>query len=310
MFLWQASHNLLPTKVNLMRRGVVKEIMCPICLREEESIEHSIWTCLLAADVWCCGPISLQKSHGQGLCFAELLEMVINRCSRKEVELFAVMARRIWLRRNDVVHGGFLTHPSRVIAEAVTALEDFHRVNGEQTSERRLIAVVEETRWQPPQGNMIKINWDAAIDNKNGVVGVGVIARDAQGCCVSAYSVTMNMTVSPATAKALAALHATIFAREKEFTGVLFEGDAANIVAAVNSSNPCESSFGHFVEDVKTGLDLVGNCSFAHVKREANLATHTIAKTACKRVTGSYWWHCTPSFLDGIIRKEGMSPSM
>jgi ribonuclease HI len=125
--------------------------------------------------------------------------------------------------------------------------------------------VVEETRWQPPQGNMIKINWDADIDNKNGVVGVGVIARDAQGCRVSAYSVTMNMAVSTTTAEALVALHATIFAREKEFTGVLFEGDAANIVAAVNSSNPCESSFGYFVEDVKTGLALVGNCSFAHV---------------------------------------------
>jgi hypothetical protein len=52
----------------------------------------------------------------------------------------------------------------------------------------------------------IKINWDAAIDSKKGVVGVGVIARDAQGCCVSAYGVTANLKVSPAAAEAFAAL--------------------------------------------------------------------------------------------------------
>jgi hypothetical protein len=51
-----------------------------------------------------------------------------------------------------------------------------------------------------------KINWDAAIDSKKGVVGVGVIARDAQGCCVSAYGVTANLKVSPAAAEAFAAL--------------------------------------------------------------------------------------------------------
>jgi ribonuclease HI len=191
-----------------------------------------------------------------------------------------------------------------MLVEASTALEDFQRVNGEQTIERRHAVVAEETSWKPPQGNMIKINLDAAIDSKKDAVGVGVIARDAQGCCVSAYGVTANLKVSPAAAEAFAALHATIFARAKEFTGIIFEGDA------VNPSNPCESSYGNFVEDVKAGLALMGNCSFVHVKREANMAAHRLAKTACKHVTGSFLWHCTSSFLDGIIRKEGMSHSL
>ena len=61
---------------------------------------------------------------------------------------------------------------------------------------------------------------------------------------------------------------------------------------------------GHFVEDVKARLGLMRNCSFIPVKREANLAAHTIAKAACNHVMRSFWWHCTPSFLDGIIRQE------
>jgi hypothetical protein len=34
MFLWRACHNLLPTKMNLLKRGVIKDSSCPICLRE------------------------------------------------------------------------------------------------------------------------------------------------------------------------------------------------------------------------------------------------------------------------------------
>jgi hypothetical protein len=186
-----------------------------------------------------------------------------------------------------------------MLVEASTALEDFQRVNGEQTIERRHAVVAEETSWKPPQGNMIKINLDAAIDSKKDAVGVGVIARDAQGCCVSAYGVTANLKVSPAAAEAFAALHATIFARAKEFTGIIFEGDA------VNPSNPCESSYGNFVEDVKAGLALMGNCSFVHVKRGANMAAHTLAKTACKRVTGSFLWHCNSVFFRWYYQEGG-----
>jgi ribonuclease HI len=135
---------------------------------------------------------------------------------------------------------------------------------------------------------MIKINWDVALDSKKGVVGVGVIARDAHGRFLSAYGMTARLKASPATTKALAALHAMILARE-EFTGVIFEGDATNIVDAMNSNNPCDYSYGHFVEDIKPGLGSMENCSFVHVKREANLAAHTIAKAACNHVTRSFW---------------------
>jgi hypothetical protein len=32
-----------PTKMNLMRRGVVKDARCPICEREAETITHILW---------------------------------------------------------------------------------------------------------------------------------------------------------------------------------------------------------------------------------------------------------------------------
>ena len=47
---------------------------------------------------------------------------------------------------------------------------------------------------------------------------------------LGACSVTKKVTVSASEVEALAALHAMIFAKEWEFTGAIFEGDALTIV--------------------------------------------------------------------------------
>jgi hypothetical protein len=52
MFLWKASHNLLPTKVNLFRWGICDSNMCPICIGEEETVARVCWNCPAANDVW------------------------------------------------------------------------------------------------------------------------------------------------------------------------------------------------------------------------------------------------------------------
>jgi hypothetical protein len=43
MFLWRALNDLLPTKDNLYRKGVLKESSCPVCGVEEETVFHAIF---------------------------------------------------------------------------------------------------------------------------------------------------------------------------------------------------------------------------------------------------------------------------
>lgn len=51
MFMWRACHNLLPTKYNLLRRGVVLDALCPICGKDDEIVKHILWNCPPAQDV-------------------------------------------------------------------------------------------------------------------------------------------------------------------------------------------------------------------------------------------------------------------
>lgn len=101
-----AKISFLATKDNLFRRAVVPNKLCPICELEEEIVEHILWSCPSAKDVWGSGSISLQKGECIGRNFLQVCEEMMTRCDKTDFELFGVAARNIWLCRNSVVHAG------------------------------------------------------------------------------------------------------------------------------------------------------------------------------------------------------------
>ncbi|XP_059431643.1 uncharacterized protein LOC132165167 [Corylus avellana] len=194
-----------------------------------------------------------------------------------------------------------------MFTNAAAGLEYFQRINAQPEGMSSAIQQGQPANWQPPPVNMIKVNWDATIDQGNSCVGLGLLARDANGQFVAARGIKKRIAADPTVAEAIAALHAVIFAKELGFSNVMFEGDALTVVNAINSTRSCESSYGHFVEDVKRYMSDLATSSFVHVLRGANSAAHNLAKEACTHVTDKYWWHCIPPCIGDIIRKEETS---
>ena len=52
IFAWRLCMNAISTMVNLNRRGIQVEVLCLICKKEEEVVEHVILKCELAKVVW------------------------------------------------------------------------------------------------------------------------------------------------------------------------------------------------------------------------------------------------------------------
>lgn len=127
------------------------------------------------------------------------------------------MARRIWMRRNELVHIGKFIHPTQLLREAEAALEDFQRINNNPKQHGSDEGEQEPVRWQPPPRGMIKINWDAALDLTKKKIGLGIVARDDRGSFMAAYSKNQAIEVNPVVAEALAALHAVIFCQEQGY---------------------------------------------------------------------------------------------
>ena len=61
MFGWRACNDILPTKLNLSKRRIIDDAMCPICMRFLESAIYALWECEAAKDVWSGSLKILQK---------------------------------------------------------------------------------------------------------------------------------------------------------------------------------------------------------------------------------------------------------
>jgi hypothetical protein len=114
---------------------------------------------------------------------------------------------------------------------------------------------------------------------------VGIIARDFRKVFLAAFSQQQNIDASPVGAEALATVHTAVFCLEQGYTKVSFEGDSLRIVNEVNTSNPCQSSNVHFIEEIKERIRSLEQVLFIHVSREANGAAHTLAVEARSHVT-------------------------
>jgi hypothetical protein len=101
--------------------------------------------------------MSIQKSHMEGMNFQEILEGLIYRCCKEDVYLFAVLAKKIWLRHNVTMHGGLFSHQNSLIQEVESML--LHFTGCPRVQERNVYGGNEvPVSWKPPIFRRFKVN--------------------------------------------------------------------------------------------------------------------------------------------------------
>jgi hypothetical protein len=125
VFLWRACSDILPTRVNLRKRGVLDDDQCMLCGREPETVIHALWECPASQDVWGLCDIRTQKMSSTCRDVILLMERLVERCCSDGMEIYVVVVRSIWNRRNTVVHGGAFLHPCTLVDGAMESLQQF-----------------------------------------------------------------------------------------------------------------------------------------------------------------------------------------
>jgi hypothetical protein len=136
---------------------------------------------------------------------------------------------------------------------AVVALEDFERCNIPYLSHMDRndgLPMARQQRWQPPLNGLIKVNWDTAITDKEGYIGLGVVAKDCMGEFLGARCEMKPIVVDAKIAETMVALWAVLFCKAIDFSEVIFEGDSAQVKAEITSSPPHLSKNGHLTESI------------------------------------------------------------
>jgi hypothetical protein len=141
---------------------------------------------------------------------------------------------------------------------------------------------------KPPPG-VLKTNWDAAVDGKRRKIGIGVIVRNHEGGVIAMMSKTINFIQDPVTVETLATRRAVEFSRMLGVGELILEGDALQIVEALQSEDGGRSLYGIIIEDVLQLMRSFLDCKVSFVHREGNGEAHKLAKLAISLGENKVW---------------------
>ena len=91
VFGWRACNEILPTKLNLSKRRIIEDAMCPICLRLE-SVVHALRECDTARDVWVGSLKILQKGGSSMADMLQLMEYLLEWVESQDMEVVLFQA--------------------------------------------------------------------------------------------------------------------------------------------------------------------------------------------------------------------------
>jgi hypothetical protein len=147
----------------------------------------------------------------------------------------------------------------------------------------------------------VKINWDAALDKKKKLMGVGVVVRNSIGGVLAMQCSTRPYINDPTVAEAIAFWTVASLRQQLGFKETIFEGDSLEIVKATRSEEALWMNFGPIVEEAKEVLFGCYSWEVNHVRRSANEVVHTIAKMAVSLNVNQLWLTIKLSLALGIL---------
>ncbi|KAL2902412.1 Uncharacterized protein RDABS01_027494 [Bienertia sinuspersici] len=175
----------------------------------------------------------------------------------------------IWNARNKLVFEDELTEPEVCVNKAVDILQEYRNA----VLEPRRSTLRYASKWCPPCTDEIKVNFDAAVDETLGGIGVGLVARNSEGEVVLAKAVHLPYRWTTEVGEARAALEAIKVAKECEWDRVVIEGDAQVIINALQRGTMRSSHAQIWTDDALALSSAFTSLSFNVCFRDCKLPT-------------------------------------
>lgn len=310
MFMWRVCLNILPVRENLRKKKVVPNAICPICQKEQETIEHALLLCSWTRPVWFGSQVQCTPDPRNVTSIVNWLEDSILRLQNNpdffQFGLTVVFTTlwQIWKSRNAVVFENKNICPFGTLTQANLLISDYNSVQQERVGEERISqrAGSGACGWRPPLGETLKINSDASFHKLTSSSVSGIIVRNATGDVVSGLT-KKHRTSSALTAEALALRDAMTLASNLFIDKVVFESDCLELVQTCRGEiNRGEIS--SIMQDVFSLKNNFQRCGFTWVNRSGNELAHQIAALASRDLLPHNWIFNQPLVVKNQISKD------
>lgn len=131
-----------------------------------------------------------------------------------------------------------------------------------------------------------------------------MIVRDEGGNVVGALCATVPFILDPAVDEVVALWRAVSFSSELALPRLQLEGDAKEIILALQHKEPCRSHYGPLIEATRSKLHDIPKWTVSHTRRDANGVAHRLAKVAVTQSLNFVWRDSYPLFIQRIVLVE------
>lgn len=193
---------------------------------------------------------------------------------------FLVQCWLIWNQCNSVLHGSNLQEPARLNARAGNYIDEY---KGAQTQLEVPVSNGQPQAWQPPEGSVYKLNFDAAVFADMAASGIEVVIRNDRGEVMAALLSKGPAVTESEEAEVLACRKALEFTVEAVFSELVIKGDNINVMQFITSPRINLSQLGNIYDiydDIRCIASNLWHMEIKSIRRSANRVAYSLAHYA------------------------------
>ncbi|CAM8971158.1 unnamed protein product [Rhodiola kirilowii] len=276
---WRAYYNSLPDALNLRRRGIHMSFCCKLCGYKMESAIHVLKDCWWANDLYQKMGLSL-PSYGNAEWSnpADWIWLCSSILNDVDFRTFLVSMWLCWRNRNLIWHDkeSWSVCRAATIGKSLMKISDTHIWSYPKDGDAILGSV------HLPGDGGIKINIDGSWEVEARRAGMGVVARDHEGCILWAWAGWNNVSCCASEAEGIALLQGLKVADKLKLNRVCFVLDSLEVYKAISTGYGLDDWCDSWLEDCLDTLRRNSGWSISLVHRELNSMADLLAVKARK----------------------------
>jgi hypothetical protein len=177
VLLWRIIQGAVPVRSELSKRGIPCNILCPRCLLQEETLDHTFMKCHYAAKIWFGSKLGIVFDHRHINISDWIIYALIN-LNTEDLIYLAAITYGIWYARNQKIFESTDMEVDRVINSATKSIQEYqyavqtttidsHNTNHDSSSNQRSrLCSTTNKQWNRPNEGTIKVNCDANLSRE------------------------------------------------------------------------------------------------------------------------------------------------
>lgn len=281
-FLWKAAANALPTGANLQTRGLLNNTNCIRC-GARETIDHILFHCSFAREVWENGPWRVAVLTDDSSSFKPLIESARNWHNLPPYGItsnaFPWFCWNIWTSRNQLIFEKRVITPHATALKAILSQKEWEQAQANRPSTALPVTTLPRIICNE---DTVFCNTDAAWRSDRKAAGLSWIFTDRNAQELHKASTPQANVSSACMAEALAIREALIQASSLQFTNICLRTDSQVLVRAITTRRRSTELYG-ILSDIDSlafsASSPFHSCSFTFTPRACNGPADFLAKS-------------------------------